>query len=487
MTDDLLASLLAPRPSARQLRWQTMEFYAFIHFGMNTVNDREWGTGTEDAGAFDLDGFDPDQWVRTMAEAGMRGVILTAKHHDGFCLWPSQATDHSVARSPWRSGGGDIVREVSDAARRHGLAFGVYLSPWDRHDPRWGTGSAYDDYFVEQLTELLTAYGPVFTVWFDGAQGDEPDRRQEYDWDRYIAVIRELQPDAVITVCGPDVRWCGNEAGHTRPNEWSVVPAILQDAERIADASQKVDDGAFRTHVASTDDDLGSREALRGHEDDLVWYPAEVNTSIRPGWFHHDAEDSAVRDAEELFRVYEGSVGGNSSFLLGLAPNRAGVLPEPDVLALRELGRLISAQRADAVSSLVSMSSGTISAPGENDLGVWPGTTSESAPALDLENGTGWWSPVADDDSPALTLAVPSGHEVYGVVIKEEITAGQRLEEVSVLLGTDDVIAASTHSVGYQRILRIEPRAVDSVTVRFTQSRGLPVIAGLAALTRPVS
>jgi alpha-L-fucosidase len=339
MTDPALV-----RPSPRQLRWQALEFYAFVHFGMNTVTDREWGLGHEDPALFDPADVDAAAWVEVFADAGMRGVVLTAKHHDGFCLWPSAVTNHSVASSPWRR---DLVREVSDACAAAGLEFGVYLSPWDRTDARYGSGSAYDDFFVAQLTELLTGYGEVFSVWLDGANGEGPDgRRQFYDWDRYHRVVRELQPSAVISVCGPDVRWCGNEAGHTRADEWSVVPAALREAEFVASRSQQADDGAFSRLVRSDAEDLGSREALAGDDGDLVWYPAEVNTSIRPGWFHHPAEDSAVRSAQELFDLWRAAVGGNSCFLLNVPPAASGRLGAPDVAALRGLGALIRSYRS---------------------------------------------------------------------------------------------------------------------------------------------
>ena len=219
-------------PSPRQLAWQQLEFYAFTHFGMNTFTNREWGDGTEDPALFNPDALDADQWVAAVKSAGMKALILTCKHHDGFCLWPSAYTEHSVKNSPWKNGQGDVVREVSDACRRGGIKFGVYLSPWDRHDARYGQGKPYDDYFVSQLTELATNYGDIFCFWFDGACGEGKNgKKQIYDWERYYAVLRKLQPNAVLNVCGPDVRWCGNEAGHCRKAEWSVVPAELRDAE----------------------------------------------------------------------------------------------------------------------------------------------------------------------------------------------------------------------------------------------------------------
>lgn len=239
--------LIRVLPEKRQVDFQELEFYAFVHFTINTFTDREWGDGKESPALFQPRHLDAEQWVRAIQSAGMRGLILTCKHHDGFCLWPTRCTAHSVASSPYKNGHGDIVREVLDACRKHGIKFGIYLSPWDRHSALYGQGSRYDDFFVSQLTELLTGYGDVFTVWFDGACGEGPNgKKQVYDWDRYYAVIRRLQPDACINVCGPDIRWCGNEAGCTRPSEWSVVPKRTCDTEKVAGDSQQADDRQFR-------------------------------------------------------------------------------------------------------------------------------------------------------------------------------------------------------------------------------------------------
>ncbi|SDM25598.1 alpha-L-fucosidase [Nonomuraea maritima] len=462
-------ALAAVRPSGRQLAWQEMEFYGFIHFGINTMTDREWGEGHEDPALFDPSGLDADQWVRSLKSAGMTGVILTCKHHDGFCLWPSEVTKHSVAASPWRDGQGDLVAEVADAARRHGLKFGVYLSPWDRTEASYGSGTAYDDFYVAQLRELLTGYGPIFSVWLDGANGEGPNgKRQTYDWDRYYAVVRELQPDAVINVCGPDVRWCGNEAGDTRPDEWSVVPRQLQDAERIADRSQKVDDGTFSRLVRSDERDLGSRAALAGHEDDLVWYPAEVNTSIRPGWFHHPAEDGAVRSVDELFTIYLRSVGGNAGFLLNVPPARDGLVHEADVAVLESLGRRIAAFRERRVAAAVTVSSGE---PGDVAT-AWP------------ERGSAPWRPDDADARPAVTLAFDRPRPVEAVVVGEDITQGQRVEHV-VVQGRSDgrwTTLGEAHAVGYQRILTFPPTEVDAVRVELPEFRDTPVVARVAAI-----
>ncbi|WP_392673280.1 alpha-L-fucosidase [Streptomyces sp. LN785] len=457
------------RPSERQLAWQEMEFYGFIHFGMNTMTDREWGEGHDAPALFDPAGLDADQWVASLKSAGMTGVILTCKHHDGFCMWPSDATDYSVASSPWRGGTGDVVAEVADAARRHGLKFGVYLSPWDRTEASYGSGSAYDDFYVAQLTELLTRYGPVFSVWLDGANGEGPNgKRQTYDWERYYAVVRELQPDAVINVCGPDVRWCGNEAGETRPDEWSVVQRALQDAERTASVSQQADDGEFSRLVRSDDRDLGSRAALAGHESDLVWYPAEVNTSIRPGWFHHTAEDTEVRSVDELFTIYQRAVGGNSCFLLNVPPAADGRLTDADVAALDGLGRRIEEFRSRRVEATATVTSGT---PGDVAT-AWPGKAVTP------------WRPDGIDALPAVTLTFDGPRRIEAVVLGEDISQGQRVEHVVVRgrRGGEWTTLAETSAVGYQRILTFPPAEVDTVVLEVAQTRDTPVIARVAAI-----
>ncbi|WP_454777818.1 alpha-L-fucosidase [Georgenia muralis] len=469
--DDRLASV---RPSARQLAWQARELYGFLHVGMNTMTDAEWGTGREDPALFDPPDVDADEWVRCLAGAGMTGVVLTAKHHDGFCLWPTATTTHSVAASPWREGRGDLVREVADAAQRHGLALGIYLSPWDRSHPAYGSGRAYDDVYVAQLTELLSGYGPVFSVWLDGANGEGPTgARQVYDWERYHAVVRELQPDAVLSVCGPDVRWCGNEAGHTRPDEWSVVPRALQDAERTASRSQRSDDPGFARLVRSDDEDLGSRAALAG-QDELVWYPAEVNTSIRPGWFHHPAEDGEVRSADELFALYRSVVGGNATLLLNVPPDRRGRIGAPDKEALAGLGRRVAALRASALDAAVEASSGEVLDPTLPAASRWLGGVAGTAP---------WWRPAADDPEPTLTLDLGAVEPVDAVVVKEAIREGQRVEGLVVSGRRDGVWRelARTGSVGYQRILGIGAE-VDALRLAVTAARGVPVLAGAAAL-----
>lgn len=357
--DDFIKAAIGIMPDERQLAWQELEFYAFMHFGINTFTDREWGYGNESPSIFNPVQLDADQWVEVCKSAGMKGLILTCKHHDGFCLWPSRYTAHSVGSSPWKDGKGDVVGEVAAACKKGGLKFGIYLSPWDRHEKTYGDSGRYNRFYINQLKELLTAYGDIFCVWLDGACGEGAGgKRQAYDWESYYRTVRELQPNAVISVCGPDVRWCGNEAGHCRESEWSVVPAYLKNAELTMDKSQKSDDAGFSKKLNSDAADLGSRESIR-NAGRLAWYPAEVNTSIRPGWFYHASEDDRVKTVDELLRIYYNSVGGNAGFLLNIPPDRRGLIHENDAARLQELGNVLRKtfghDLAEGASCLVEM------------------------------------------------------------------------------------------------------------------------------------
>ena len=313
-------------PSPAQLEWQRDELALFVHFGVNTFTNREWGDGREDPSVFAPTGLDARQWARVAHTSGFRAVILTAKHHDGFCLWPSRTTEHSVARSPWRDGRGDVVREFVEACRAEGLKAGLYCSPWDRHEPSYGDSPRYNDLYCEQLTELLTQYGPVHEVWFDGANGEGPNgRRQEYDWPRYWSLVRRLRPEAVIfSDAGPDVRWIGNERGEAGDPNWSTVdPATVPYPGASGD---KVIDSLQHGDPAGT-----------------VWRPGETDVSIRPGWFHHPEEDDRVKTEDQLVELYFTSVGRNSKLLLNVPPTRAGVLAEADVARLGGMRRRLTA------------------------------------------------------------------------------------------------------------------------------------------------
>lgn len=456
------------KPSRRQYEWQRLEFYGFVHFGINTMTGREWGMGHEDLSLFNPEKLDAVEWVALLKEAGMKAVILTCKHHDGFCLWPSQYSAHTVAATPWRGGRGDLVREVSEACRQQGLIFGVYLSPWDRTEPSYGEGKAYDDFYVNQLTELLTNYGEIGCVWLDGANGEgRSGKKQYYDWDRYYSVIRRLQPQCVISVCGPDIRWVGNEAGHTRKEEWSVVPKVLQDVEKIAEKSQQVDDGEFSRALNSMDEDLGSRKAIAEFQGDWVWYPAEVNTSIRPGWFYHEAEDDQVRSDRELFDIYVNAVGGNATFLLNIPPNREGLIAEPDREVLVKLGRRISALNDNTLSrnALVTVSS----------LAAEPG----AAITLTGRLPESYWKPAADDREPWICLSLPEAVEWNTIVLQEHILSGQRVEGFEVWAEINDEwqqIAADT-IIGYKKILRVQRVRASRLKLVFKQFREFPTMA----------
>jgi alpha-L-fucosidase len=322
-----------PVPSAAQLAWQRDELALFLHFGVNTFTDREWGDGKESPGIFAPSALDVRQWALAAKAGGFRMMILTAKHHDGFCLWPTATTAHSVASSPFRGGKGDVVRELVDACRAESLKVGLYCSPWDRNSPVYGDSPRYNDLFCDQLTELLTRYGRVDEVWFDGANGEGPNgRKQVYDWPRFWALVRRLQPQAVMfSDAGPDVRWIGNERGVAGDTNWSMmkpgaVPYPGADGPGIIAALQN------------------------GDPNGTVWRPGETDVSIRPGWFYHPAEDAKVKTVDQLVDLYFTSVGRNSKLLLNVPPTRAGLLHETDVARLAGMAGRLRALIGDDVA-----------------------------------------------------------------------------------------------------------------------------------------
>lgn len=456
-------------PSKRQLLWQEKEFYAFIHFGLNTFTNREWGLGTEDPAIFNPAAFNARQWVAVCKSAGMRGLILTCKHHDGFCLWPSKYTEYSVKNSPWRGGEGDVVAEVASACREAGLAFGIYLSPWDRHEESYGDSPLYNQYFKNQLRELLSNYGPIFEVWFDGACGEGRNgKRQEYDWAGYYGIIRDLQPEAVIAVCGPDVRWCGNEAGHCRESEWSVVPASLQDNEKIAAKSQKAEGAEFRNRVDTSDQDLGSREKIM-QADRLIWYPAEVNVSLRPGWFYHPEEDGQLKSLEELLAIYYGSVGGNACLLLNVPPDRRGLIHENDALRLKELGATLKktfrhnlARQAAVTASETMDAKHNISNILEDD-------------------GESFWCPPEGTVTAEILIDLKAVKAFDTFMVKEHIKWGQRVESFSIeaeIQGKWQEIYAGT-VIGYKKIGSFDEVRARYLRFMIKEARWQPTIAFL--------
>lgn len=315
-----------PKPSPSQLAWQKDELAMFIHFGVNTFTNREWGDGTENPAIFNPAHLDASQWARTANQAGFKTMVLTAKHHDGFCLWPTRTTRHSVASSPFRGGKGDVVREFVDACRRENLKVGLYCSPWDRNHPSYGDSPRYNEVFLEQLTELLTQYGPVHEVWFDGANGEGPNgKKQVYDFPRFWAHVRTLQPDAVMfSDAGPDIRWIGNERGVAGDTNWSTQdPSVVTVPGMSGDAVMKM--------------------LQDGDPNGTVWRPGETDVSIRPGWFYHPAEDARVKSVEQLVDLYFTSVGRNSKLLLNVPPTTDGLLHQVDVERLVGMRRRLDA------------------------------------------------------------------------------------------------------------------------------------------------
>ncbi|MBT3272554.1 MAG: alpha-L-fucosidase [Spirochaetales bacterium] len=461
-------------PHPRQISWQETEFYGFIHFSPNTFTNREWGEGTEDPQIFDPTNLDTDQWAAVARSAGMRGLIITAKHHDGFCLWPSKYTEHSVKNSSFA---GDVVGLAAESCRRAGLKFGIYNSPWDRHEPSYGDSPKYNEHFRNQLRELCSNYGELFTLWFDGACGEGPNgKRQVYDWNSYYEVIRELQPNACISICGPDTRWCGNEAGVCRNSEWSVVPAELQDQEKIADASQKEDDSTFRLKITSTDSDLGSRSKI-SQAAKLVWYPAEVDTSIRPGWFYHQSEDNQVRALEELLNIYYGSVGGNATLLLNFPPDRRGLIHENDAARAKELGDVL---RKTFDMNLTE--GGTVT--------VGPGTSEilhhEADRCIDGTPGTYWTAADGDETAELLFhLTAPSTFDT--VLLQEYIRDGQRIEGFRLEIVDGDGWRCITEGsvVGYKRLLRFPAVTASKIRLLIAASRIRPTLSQFGLYLSP--
>ncbi len=458
-------------PSERQLAWQKYEMTAFVHFTINTFTDKEWGDGTEDPAWFNPTGLDARQWVKVCKDAGLKLLIVTAKHHDGFCLWPSAFTNHSVKSSPWNDGNGDVVGEVAAACREYGLSFGVYLSPWDRHEPTYGTDD-YNDYFMNQLTELLTNYGEVAEVWFDGANGEGPNgKKQVFDWDGYYQLIRELQPGAVIAIMGPDVRWVGTESGYGRDTEWSVVPANNTDWDVITGHSGN--EVPIRPELDPTEQDLGSRKRILNAKA-LVWYPSEVDVSIRPGWFYHSSQDTLVKTPEKLLDIYFNSVGKNSVLLLNLPPDRRGLIHENEIKSLQGFRKILDRTFDENLAENAS---------------VLPNVTTNIKRSSDLYDGQieTCWASKAAMDSSILELSL-EGQKTFNVLmLQENIRAGQRIEKFSLDAWDGSMwrtIATGT-TVGYKRLLRFPATTTGRIRIFIESSRMRPTIGELGLYMLP--
>ena len=486
--------LAAVVPSERQYRWQRVfDVYAFVHFGPNTFSGREWGTGKEDPAVFNPTALDARQWARALKSAGMTMAILTVNHHDGFCLWPSRYTAQSVKGSPWKEGKGDVVREFVDAVRAEGLAVGIYLSPADLFQIEspagyYGDGSVpvdtviptdptsfktdptkarlvasggapypckvddYNRYFLNQLYELMTEYGPIDALWFDGAT-PKSKGGQQYAYPAWYGLIRQLQPQAVITVKGPDVRWVGNENGIARETEWSVIGLNRPEAEY--------------TWPDMTGKMLGDR-ALVADAAALHWYPAEANVSIRRGWFFH--EDQKPKTGEQLMDLYERSIGRNASFLVNVPPDPRGLFSDADVAALKSFGELRQTRYGTNLATGVTVTA-TSSLPGHAPEG-----------ALDAKYETYWEAATKSSaDGPVtLDITLPRLVTYRRIVLQEQIQRGQRVEAFTIEAeqadGTWAKLGEGT-TIGYKRIIAVPDSSAQHLRIRFDRYRVAPTLA----------
>ncbi|MDR1331048.1 MAG: alpha-L-fucosidase, partial [Tannerella sp.] len=447
-------------PDENQLAWHEREQYAFVHFTTNTFTDREWGYGDESPDIFNPSAFDAGQWARTVRDAGLKGIILTCKHHDGFCLWPSATTGHSVAHSPFRNGKGDIVKEVSEACRAYGLFFGIYLSPWDRNFAHYASPE-YIDYYRNQLAELLKNYGDIAEVWFDGANGGDGyyggareqrkiDNRTYYDWPNTHAIVRRLAPRAVMfSDAGPDIRWCGNERGFAGETNWCTISS-----DTLYPGKPDI------TTLLNT-----------GSEDGNAWIPAEVDVSIRPGWFYHETEDDKVRTPENLFTLYLQSVGRGASLLLNLPPDRRGLIHENDIRALQGWKKMLDEAFARNLAARAKATADT-----HRGKSVRYAATN----VTDGDRETYW---ATDDGVTTGSLEIDLGRpqKVSYILIQEYIRLGQRVKTFDVEAKHGDTWekVGSGTTVGYKRILPLGGLEASALRIRITGARACPLISNI--------
>ena len=455
-----------PVPTERQLAWHEMEFYGFVHFTVNTFTDKEWGYGDEPESVFNPTEFDAAQIVQTAKDAGMKGLILTCKHHDGFCLWPSRFTEHSVKRSPWKNGHGDVVREISDACRKAGLKFGIYLSPWDRNRADYGSPE-YVAYYRNQLRELLTNYGPIFEVWCDGANGGDGyyggarekrniDRTTYYDWKTTRAIVREQMPGAVMfSDGGPDVRWVGNERGRAGEPCWATLNGA----------------GLF-PGVADP------KKLNRGDHPGTDWMPAECDVSIRPGWFYHARQDAQVKTPQQLLDIYYQSVGRGAAMNLNLPPDRRGQIAEADVRSLHEFRRILDATFARNLARGAEVSA-------SNTRGEAKRYSPESL--VSGEPGA-YWSTDDNATAPEVILDLHRPVTFNIVSLRESLPLGQRIEAFALDQWKDGqwVQFAAGTSIGSHRLIRGETVTTGKVRLRITQSPVCPALAEIGLFAEPV-
>lgn len=455
-------SLVLPVPEPKQVEWQKMETYAFVHFGMNTFTDSEWGFGDADPSLFDPSDLDCEQWVQTFVKAGMKGVILTAKHHDGFCLWPSVFTDYSVKSSPWKDGKGDVVRELSDACKKYGIKFAVYLSPWDRNRADYGS-PAYVEYFYNQLNELMTQYGEVFEIWVDGANGGDGwyggakearqiDRKNYYDLARLYKMAAELQPQAMLfSDGGPDCRWVGNESGYAGETNWSFLRKGV-----VYPGYPKY------------------QELSSGHADGDQWTPAECDVSMRPGWFYHQSEDSLVKTVDQLKDLYYRSVGHNATLLLNFPVDKTGKVNPTDSANAVQWHQEIQKELADDLLAGLN--------PKASD------TRDREFSTKNLTDGNcdTYWATGDSTFSASLIFCLPQKVSINRLVLQEYIPLGQRVKKFVVEVFVGDVwvpvdTREETTTIGYKRILRFNTVGTDRLRIRFEESRGPLCISNIEA------
>ena len=456
----LAPAAVGPVPNESQLAWHKMETNAFIHFTTNTFTDKEWGYGDESPAIFNPSAFDASQWIGVLKDAGFKGVILTCKHHDGFCLWPSKYTEHSVKNSPFENGKGDVVKAVADACRKAGLKFGVYLSPWDRNRADYGTPD-YITYYRNQLTELFTSYGPVFEMWFDGANGGDGyyggkkekrkiDGVRYYDWPTTLEQVRKMEPGVIFfSDAGPGVRWVGNERGVAGETNWNTItPDTLYAGQpNITDLLNQ------------------------GHEDGTAWIPAEVDVSIRPGWFYHAKEDSLVKTPEQLFDTYLTSVGRGSTLLLNVPPDRRGLIHENDISALKGFRQLLDGEFKTDHAANAKCTSEQYRGGLQN---FEPGNLTDG-------NDETYWATDDDVTAASAEIAFSGTKTIRYVVLQEFIKLGQRVKAFNVEAysgGTWKPLANGT-TIGYKRILRVEPVEAEKIRVNITAAKACPLISGV--------
>lgn len=444
---------ILPVPEPKQVEWQQMETYAFIHFGLNTFNDREWGYGDTDPKTFNPTNLDCEQWAQTLVKAGMKGVILTAKHHDGFCLWPFEGTDYSVKNSPWKNGQGNVVKELSEACKKYGLKFAVYLSPWDRHQANYGTPE-YLPYFYAQLRDLLTNYGPVFEVWFDGANGGDGwyggakdirtiDRKNYYNYPRIYEMLDSIQPQAIIfSDGGPGCRWVGNEKGFAGATNWSFL------------RKGEVHPGYDKNY-----------ELQYGHPDGNQWVPAECDVSIRPGWFYHPEEDDRVKSPDRLVDLYYRSVGHNATLLLNFPVDRRGLIHPVDSANAVRFHEMIQQQLK---TNLVA--------------GMTPKVSNERggdfvASALTDDNFDTYWATEDGVTTADIEFSFDTPTRMNRMMLQEYIPLGQRVKAFVVEYLDKDTwlpvkLNEETTTIGYKRLLRFETVETKGIRIRITDARG---------------